>query len=71
MDYGICNVRTDINDAIAHGCGRTPKESLHWKLTLGKKNLLPRRGIEPVSAACRPDALPTELHPHLLYTQTL
>ena len=31
---------------------------------LWEKNPLPHRGIEPVSAACRSDALPTELHPH-------
>ena len=29
-----------------------------------KQNLLTHRGIEPASAACRSDALPTELHPH-------
>ena len=31
-----------------------------------EKNPLPHRGIEPASAACRSDALPTELHPHPL-----
>ena len=28
-----------LNNAIAHGSVRTPKESLHWKLTLGRKSL--------------------------------
>ena len=30
----------------------------------GRKNPLPHREIESASAACRSDALPTELHPH-------
>ena len=30
---------------------------------LCEKNLLPHRGIEPASTACRSDALPAELHP--------
>ena len=30
----------------------------------GEKKTLPHREIEPVSAACRSDALPTKLHPH-------
>ena len=29
-----------------------------------EKNPLPHKGIEPASAACRSDALPTELHSH-------
>ena len=33
-------------------------ESWQWE-----KNPLPHRGIEPAWAACRSDALPTELHP--------
>ena len=44
--------------AIAHGGVRTPEESalkVDWE-----KNPLPHRGIEPASAACRSDALPTE-----------
>ena len=49
--------------ATAHWGAWTPKESLHWKLTLGEKPL-PHRRIESASAACRSDALPTELHPH-------
>ena len=48
--------------AIAHEGVRTPKESLHWKLTLGE-NSLPHRGIEFAWAVCRFDVLPTELHP--------
>ena len=31
---------------------------------LWEKNPLPQRGIEPASAACWSDAVPTELHPH-------
>ena len=31
---------------------------------LWEKNPFPHRGIELASAACRSDALPTELHPH-------
>ena len=39
MDHGIFNVRTDVTlmHAIAHWGVRTPKESLHWKLTQGRK----------------------------------
>ena len=29
-----------------------------------EKNPLPHQGIEPALAACQPDAVPTELHPH-------
>ena len=62
---GIFNVRTDVNacDCVAHGgCTDTVKESAltdDWE-----KNPLPHRGIEPVSAACRSDAIPAELHPN-------
>ena len=50
--------------AIAHGgCTDTVKESA-LKVDSGRKNILPHRGIEPASAACRSDALATELHPH-------
>ena len=49
--------------AIAHGVyrhrNRVCTESWLWE-----KNLLLHRGMEPVSAACRSDALPTELQPH-------
>ena len=51
--------------AIACGIVWTPKESMHWKLTLGE-NPLPHQGIEPASAAYWFDALPTELHPRQL-----
>ena len=30
-----------------------------------EKNPLPHRGVEPVSAACQSDAVPTELHSRL------
>ena len=64
MDYAKFNVRTHVKmHAIAHGeCKDTVGEStlkVDWE-----KNLLPHRGIEPASAVCRSDALPTELHPH-------
>ena len=39
------------------------RKRVHRKLPLGE-NILPHRGTEPASAACRYDALPTELHPH-------
>ena len=31
---------------------------------LWEKNPMPHLGVEPASAACRSDAVPTELHPH-------
>ena len=64
MDYGIFNVRTDVNACdCTRGCTDTLKEPA-MKVTSGRKNPLPRRGIEPATAACRSDALPTDLHPH-------
>ena len=36
-----------------------PLKSLHLKLALGEKIRLPHRGIEPVSAECRSDSVPT------------
>ena len=63
MYYGIFNVRLDVNACdCRRGCTNTVRESalkVDWE-----KNLLPHRAIEPVSAVCRSDALPTELHPH-------
>ena len=60
MDYGIFNVRTDVNACdCTRECTDTVRESAlkdNWE-----KNPLPHRGIEPASAACRYDALPTEL----------
>ena len=60
---GIFNVRTDVNECdCTRGLNEYRKrvctESLLWE-----KSPLPQRGIEPASAACRYDALPTELHP--------
>ena len=52
--------------AIAHGCVRTRVRESALKDDSGQKNPLPHRGFEPASAACRSDALPTELHPILL-----
>ena len=61
MDYRIFNVRTDVNTCeCTRKCGNTVRESA---LKLGEKPL-PHQGIEPESAACRSDSLPTELHPH-------
>ena len=45
------------------GCTDTVRE-FALKAVPGRKNPLPHRGIEPASAACRCDTLPTELHPH-------
>ena len=75
MNYRIFNVRTYVNECcctwVGVGLGevgwyrhrkRVCTESWLWE-----KNPLPDRGIEPASAACRSDALPTELHPHHLF----
>ena len=51
-----------LTHATAHGGVRTPSESLHWSW-LWEKKPLPHLGVEPASAACRFDPLPTELHP--------
>ena len=60
MDYGIFNVRIAINACdCERGCTDTVTESAQ-KVDSGRKNPLPHRGIEPASAACRSDALPTE-----------
>ena len=63
MDYGIFNVRTDVNacDCI-RGCTDTVRESA-LKVDSGRKIPSSHRGIEPTLATCRSDALPTELHP--------
>ena len=62
MDYRIFNVGRDINACnCTWGCKDTCKrictESWLWE-----KNPLPHQGMKPASAACRPNALPTELH---------
>ena len=51
---------------IAHRGVRTHVRESAAKVDSGrkKKNPSPHGGIEPASAACRSDALPTELHPH-------
>ena len=68
MDYGIFNVRTDVNAGnCTRGCTDTVRESaLKVDSRRKKKKNLPRRGIKPASAACRSDALPTGLHLHRL-----
>ena len=47
------------------GCTDTVRESA-LKVDSGRK--IPRRtgGSKPASATCRSDALPTELHPHVV-----
>ena len=65
MDYEIFSVRTDVNACnCTRGCTDTLRESA-LKIGSGKKNPSPRQGIEPASAACRSDALPTKVHPRL------
>ena len=57
MNYRIFNVRTDVNKCdCTWGCTDTRKRvcTEGW---LWEKNPLPHRGIEPASAAWRPDAL--------------
>ena len=44
----------------------TVRESALKVDSWGEKNPMPHRGIEPESAACRSDALTTELHAHLV-----
>ena len=44
MDYRIFNVRIDANACDCTRNVRTPKESLHWKLTLGEKKFLAAPG---------------------------
>ena len=67
MDYRIFNVRPYANACdCTLGCTDTRKrvcpEGWPWE-----KNPLPHRRIEPASATCRSDSLPTELHPHTLF----
>ena len=63
MDYGIFNMHTDVNACdCTWGCMDPVRESA--LKADREKNLLPHRGIEPASAECRSDALPTELHPY-------
>ena len=61
MDYRIFNMHTDVNaqqgECVDTVCICT--ESKLWE-----KIPMPQLGIEPVSAACRSNILPTELHPH-------
>ena len=60
MDNRIFIVRTYVNACdCTQGCTDTESESelkVDWE-----ENPLPHRAIEPASAACRSDALPTEL----------
>ena len=64
MNDGIFNVCTDVN---ACNCARgwcENRKRVYAASWLWEKNPLPHRGIEPASAVCRSDALPTEPHPH-------
>ena len=63
MDYGIFNVRTDVNACeCTQGVYWHPKR-VSTESWLWEKNPLPHQGIKPALAACQSDALPTELHP--------
>ena len=64
-DHRILNGRTDVNACgWSLGFTDTGRESA---LEVDSERKIPRRTrVEPVSAACRSDALPTELHPHHL-----
>ena len=65
MDHRAFNVGTDVNAFdCTRGCTDTLRERICTESWLWEKNPLPHRGIEPASTACRPDALPSELHPH-------
>ena len=55
MDYRIFIVRTDVNACNCTQGLQTPKESLQWKLTLGRKFLATRgdlTGISGVTVRC-------------------
>ena len=56
------NLRTGVNvcDCTRGLCGYCERVCIKVDF---EKNRLPHRGIESASAACRSDALPTELHP--------
>ena len=68
MDHRIFNVRTDVNacDCTRVCTDAVGESALKVDWGGGGKNPLPHRGIEPASAACRSDALPTELHPQIV-----
>ena len=70
MDYRIFNVRTDVNEC---GCTRGCRDSVRicTESWLMEKNPLPHLGIKPASAACRSDALPTDLHTHPNWTEII
>ena len=64
MDYRIFNMRTSV-DACDCTRGCTVTVRVCTKCWPREKNPLPHWEIEPASAACRSDALPTELQPHI------
>ena len=67
MDDRIFNVGTGVSAcSCTWGCTDTMKGSalkVDWE-----KNPLPHQAIEPASAACQSNTLPTELHPQPLLT---
>ena len=72
MDYSIFNVRIDVDACnCTRECTDTVRESAP-NVDIWEKNPLPHRGIELASAACRSDAVPTELHPRpmLMYDRS-
>ena len=63
MDYRISNVHTDV---YACDCTRGytgTRKRVCSESSLREKSPLPHRGLEPTSAACRSNALPSELLP--------
>ena len=67
MDYRIFNVRTGVNVCdCTEGCTDTARESA-LKVDCEKIPRPTRESSLRRSAACRPDALLTELHPHPFY----
>ena len=64
MSYGIFNVRINVNACDCAQVVYGHRKRVCTESWLWEKNPLARGGIEPVSAACRSDAVPTELYPH-------
>ena len=64
MDYKIFKVCTVGNACdCTQGCTTNTVRESALKVDSGRKNPLPHQGIKLASAACRSDALWTELHP--------
>ena len=69
IDYRIFNVLSDVNACDFRQGMYGHLERVCTDSCLWKKNPSPHRGIESASAACRSDALPTELPPYPICTQ--